>query len=47
MIFEVSGTPATFQDDGPARTGMEALTGAYLDDLVIYSQTWEKHPGHV
>jgi len=46
MFFKVSGTPATIQDDGPTHIGMEALTGAYLDDLVIYSQTWEKHPGH-
>ena len=48
MPFGLSGAPATFQRTMDRLIqGMEAFTGAYLDDLVIYSQTWEEHLGHV
>ena len=42
MPFGLSGAPATFQrlTDGIVR-GMAGVTAAYLDDLVIFSQSWE------
>ena len=27
--------------------GLEGFTAAYLDDLVIYSSTWEEHLKHL
>ena len=48
MPFGLSGAPATFQRmmDNLTR-GLNESTGAYLDDLVIYSSTWEEHLQHV
>ena len=44
MPFGLQGAPATFQRmmDQLIR-GMETFAGAYLDDLVIHSSTWEDH----
>ena len=44
MPFGLSGAPATFQRmmDNLTR-GLSESTGAYLDDLVIYSSTWKDH----
>ena len=44
MPFGLHGAPATFQrmmDN--LLTGAEEYAAAYLDDLVIYSDTWEQH----
>ena len=48
MPFGLQGAPATFQRlmDGVTR-GMEEFAAAYLDDLVIHSDTWEEHLSHV
>ena len=44
MPFGLQGAPATFQRmmDQLLR-GLEAYAAAYLDDLVIFSQSWEEH----
>ena len=48
MPFGLQGAPATFQRrmDSLLR-GLEAHTAAYLDDIVIYSSTWEGHLQHI
>ena len=48
MPFGLSGAPATFQRmmDRVIR-GMEDFAGVYLDDIVIFSGTWEEHLEHV
>ncbi len=48
MPFGLSGAPATFQRmmDTLLR-GTENFAAAYLDDLVVYSATWEDHCRHV
>ena len=48
MPFGLQGAPATFQRmmDSLLR-GLESHTAAYLDDVVIYSQTWEQHLRHL
>ena len=48
MPFGLQGAPATFQRmmDQLIR-GLEGFTAAYLDDLVIYSSTWEEHVKHL
>ena len=40
MLFEVSGTPTTFQQlmDQVLR-GTEEFAGFYLDDIIIYGET--------
>ena len=47
MPFGLQGAPATFQRlmDGVVR----GLTGtaAYLDDLIVFSNTWTEHLGHL
>ena len=48
MPFGLSRAPATFQRIMDNLThGLSESTGAYLDDLVIYSSTWEDHLKHV
>ena len=44
MPFGLSGVPATFQRlmDEVLR-GTQSFAGVYLDDIVIYSNTWENH----
>ena len=48
MPFGLQGAPATFQRmmDKLIR-GMEDYTAAYLDDLVIFSGSWERHLQHI
>ena len=48
MPFGLSGAPSTFQRlmDRIVR-GAEHFTGAYLDDLVIFSKTWKDHLQHL
>ena len=48
MPFGLSGTPATFQRlmDHVIR-GMHQFTNAYLDDLVVFSSSWEEHLDHL
>ena len=48
MPFGLQGAPATFQRmmDQLIR-GLEGFTAAYLDDLVVYSLTWEEHVQHL
>lgn len=48
MPFGLVGAPATFQRmmDKLLRGG-EEFSAAYLDDLVIFSRTWEEHLEHV
>ena len=48
MPFGLCGAPATFQRMmDHMLEGLEDFTAAYLDDLVIYSETWEDHLRHV
>ena len=48
MPFGLQGAPATFQRmmDKLIR-GMEDYTAAYLDDLVVFSGSWERHLQHI
>ena len=48
MPFGLKGAPATFQRlmDGVLEGAWE-YAGAYLDDVVIFSATWEEHLVHV
>ena len=48
MPFSLQGAPATFQRmmDKLIR-GMEDYTAAYLDDLVVFSGSWERHLQHI
>ena len=48
MPFGLQGALVTFQRmmDHLIR-GLEGFTAAYLDDLVIYSSTWEEHLQHL
>ena len=44
MPFGLSGAPATFQrlmDNILA--GLEHIAGVYLDDIIVYGDTWEQH----
>ena len=48
MPFGLSGAPATFQRmmDSVLRD-TEQFTGVYLDDIIIYSDSWEDHLEHL
>ena len=48
MSFGLCGAPATFQRmmDQVIR-GMHKFASAYLDDLIIFSTTWEDHFTHL
>ena len=48
MPFGLQGAPATFQRmmDSLLR-GLGDTTAAYLDDIVIHSETWEEHLQHI
>ena len=48
MMFGLSGAPVTFQKimDSVLR-GTEKYTGVYLDDVLIHSDDWHKHPEHL
>ena len=44
MPFSLQGAPATFQRMMHSLLrGLETHTAAYLDNVVIYSKTWDKH----
>lgn len=48
MPFGLHGAPVTFQrlmDRVPE--GCENYSAAYLDDVVIFSNTWEEHVQHL
>ena len=47
MPFGFSGAPGTFQRLMDRVINGLSLTKAYLDDLVIYSSTWQEHLSHV
>ena len=48
MPFGLQGAPATFQRlmDRLIR-GLDSFAAAYLDDVVVYSSTWEEHLTHI
>lgn len=48
LPFGLHGAPATFQRmmDQILR-GTEKFAAAYLDDIIIYSQTWQEHLDHL
>ncbi len=48
MPFGLRGAPATFQRmiDRLLR-GLDDSTNAYIDDIVIFSLTWEEHVRHI
>ena len=48
MPFGLQGAPATFQRMMDRLVdGCDAFAAAYLDDLIIHSNTWEKHLQHI
>ena len=48
MPFGLQGAPATFQRmTDRLIQGLEGFAAAYLDDLIIYSNTWEEHMQHL
>ena len=48
MPFGLSGAPATFQRMMDQLTSdMGEFSAAYMDDLVVYSNTWEEHLQHL
>ena len=48
MPFGLSGAPATFQRlmDRVLR-GLDSFSAAYLDDVIIFSTSWESHLEHL
>ena len=46
--FGLKGSPATFQRlvDRVIRN-LESVCGAYIDDLIIFSKSWEEHVSHI
>ena len=48
MPFGLSGAPATFQRlIDQTLKGLNGFIGIYLDDIMIYSHTWEEHLHHI
>ena len=47
MPFGLHGAPATFQRLMDVLTGFESFSAAYLDDVVIFSHSWEDHLQHL
>lgn len=48
MPFGLHGAPATFQRlMNQVLAGMESFAAAYLDDIVIYSNSWQEHLSHL
>uniref|UniRef100_A0AAX7U441 Gypsy retrotransposon integrase-like protein 1 n=1 Tax=Astatotilapia calliptera TaxID=8154 RepID=A0AAX7U441_ASTCA len=48
LPFGLHGAPATFQRlMDRVLCGLSEFAAAYLDDIVIYSQTWEEHLKHL
>ena len=48
MPFGLQGAPATFQRlMDSVLDGTGAFMGAYLDDIIIFSATWDEHIRHL
>ena len=48
MPFGLSGAPATFQRMmDQILNGLQKFSSAYLDDVVVFSDTWEEHLKHL
>ena len=49
MPFGLNNAPATFQRVISHLFRLEMYTFAicYLDDILVYSKTWEEHLGHI
>ena len=48
MPFGLRNAPATFQRlVQKVLLGLDAFTAAYLDDILIFSQTWQEHISHI
>ena len=48
MPFGLCAAPATFQCImDQLLHGLESFAAAHLDDIVIYSNSWEEHWGHL
>lgn len=48
MPFGLQGAPATFQRlMDQLLMGVSEFAAAYLDDVVVFSQTWEEHVAHL
>ena len=48
MTFGLQGAPATFQRlMNRVLQGMDKFAAAYIDDVAIYSETWEEHLQHL
>ena len=48
MPFGLSGAPATFQRMMDTLIhGLEDSTGAYIDDITIFSESWDEHLQHI
>jgi len=48
MPFGFQGAPATFQRMMDCLLhGLNSFSAAYLDDLVLFSETWEEHLEHL
>ena len=48
MPFGLHGAPATFQRlMDQVLTGTNGYAGAYLDDVIVYSSSWEEHLQHL
>ena len=48
MSFGLQGAPSTFQRMmDHILVGMQDFTSAYLDDLIIHSESWEEHVTHL
>ena len=48
MPFGLQGAPATFQRMMDCLLhGLQSFSAAYLDDLVIFRETWEEHLKHL
>ena len=48
MPFGLNGVPATFQRMmDTVMQGLGCFSAVYLDDIVIYSESWEEHLKHV
>ena len=49
MPFGLTNAPATFQRlmDRILRNEIEEFVQVYLDDIIIYSKSWEEHLGHI